>query len=1007
MAIGAKLASPLVAWTCTALAVGLAVGARTWSDAPAPAPRTAPVTIATPSADVVAVARPTDASTTSPATAIAAAADLAAQSDLAAPIRPPTLPAVPESATGLPTAGTPVAAAAAVPPSAEAAPLRSPPPAADPTDDFASLGWPLRLSIEGRDAVVHLPQPRSANDDRLSATAVVDCSGDGDARVIGVAWLELRVITDHAAGLVRVIDASVDRVRFASAQAPSAEALEQALRAELARRTPVLVLEQVTALAEATRQEDANAALSPLVPRIIVRQQPSVLVAFDGPPRLVTDSASPLLRVVNTPFFVVLDPDSRRWHLATVDAWYEAGDGLGPYHVASRVPDHVLAYARQSGYVQPSGDPAAAPAIVVATEASELVWCAGAPTWAPVPGTGLLRLANSPATVFLDLADRRWYVLLSGRWFAAAGTGGPWAMVPADRLPGDFRRIPADGPGGGALAHVAGTPAADDASDAAELPQTATVERSRVQPPIVIYDGPPVWAPAGPPTVVYAVNTPTPVILVQGRYYTCVDAVWFSAGSAYGGWTLCTSVPYVIYAIPDSCPVHHVRYVRVYDVGPRQVRYGYTAGYLGCHRSRGVVVWGSGYRYQPWTGQSFYVPRTTTWGLAAHYDSGGSWVFGTATACAAPVRTVRVVTASHPIALHDGGWFGAGGCRSEPLRTTSVVVAVAAPPVYARRQDVRIDPRPPVAPAATVRVREPRVMVPPKAPIPATATAASATPVPANGLETRPRPAPPVRTGAPPAIPPVASTPTATAPAGAVPPAGAMPPAGAPAVRVREPRVLVPIKPPVVVPPAPVAPVAVVPPPAPEPVAPRPAPRAPPTRIEPAPAATPSPAPVVEPPPRAREPRVFVPIKPPLAEPATPPPPAATVEPRAQRTWPQRETPAVAPTAPQVEPAGRAREPRTVAAPPVVATPPVEPEVRAREPRAVPGPPVVATPPVMRAEPRPLPPPAVRPEPVPRPAPERRVAPPPTTVPGTVPPEGETAEEAAERDARGRPTKKR
>jgi len=43
----------------------------------------------------------------------------------------------------------------------------------------------------------------------------------------------------------------------------------------------------------------------------------------------------------------------------------------------------------------------------------------GAPDFQPVDGTQLLWAKNSASSIFMDVADQNYYVLVSGRWFRA------------------------------------------------------------------------------------------------------------------------------------------------------------------------------------------------------------------------------------------------------------------------------------------------------------------------------------------------------------------------------------------------------------------------------------------------------------------------------------------------------------------------------------------------------------------------------------------------------------
>src|SRR5262249_47302076 len=76
--------------------------------------------------------------------------------------------------------------------------------------------------------------------------------------------------------------------------------------------------------------------------------------------------------------------------------------------------------------------------------------------------------------------------------------------------------------------------------------------------------------------------------------------------------------------------LHYVTYVQVYRSTAKVVYVGYTPGYLGAVvASDGVVVYGTGYSYQPWIGSVWY-PPPATYGVAAQpvYNPAVGMAFG-------------------------------------------------------------------------------------------------------------------------------------------------------------------------------------------------------------------------------------------------------------------------------------------------------------------------------------------------------------------------------------------
>ena len=100
-----------------------------------------------------------------------------------------------------------------------------------------------------------------------------------------------------------------------------------------------------------------------------------------------------------------------------------------------------------------------------------------------------------------------------------------------------------------------GTPQAQEAVIRGHIPQTARVERGKVDAPKVTYKGAPEWKPIEGTPLAYAGNSPYDVLKAGDRYYLCYQAVWFVAKSPEGPWELADKVPAEVYQIPPSSPV--------------------------------------------------------------------------------------------------------------------------------------------------------------------------------------------------------------------------------------------------------------------------------------------------------------------------------------------------------------------------------------------------------------------------------------------------------------------
>ena len=431
--------------------------------------------------------------------------------------------------------------------------------------------WPLRLDTPSGQLAVYEPQPETFTGNTLTARAAVSLQQPGAADpVFGAMWMQAHVATDQDARTVTILDAKVKRVRFPQSddaqQAQFAGLIEQ----QIPQMAVTFSLDDLSATLQVAQQEKINVGqLQTAPPKILYSTVPSTLVLIDGAPQLQPVDQTQVMRVVNTPFIMLLDMPSKQYFLKAGDAWFVAHDVAGPYQSAGNAPGNIADVASKlAGPAPTNTDPnTAAPRdlqprqIVVATEPTELVSTNGAPTYTPLPGGDLLYVSNTLSDVFMDVGTQQTYVLLAGRWYRTHSLQqGPWEYVAADQLPQSFASIPSDSPKGHCLASIAGTQAASDARMDAAIPQTATISRTAPVDFNIAYDGEPKFESVQEvPTVSYAVNTPESVLLVNNHYYVCHQAVWYDSVASAGPWVVCSSVPQVIYTIPPSCPVYNVR----------------------------------------------------------------------------------------------------------------------------------------------------------------------------------------------------------------------------------------------------------------------------------------------------------------------------------------------------------------------------------------------------------------------------------------------------------------
>jgi len=512
---------------------------------------------------------------------------------------------------------------------------------ADPIDGT----WPRELKTSIGTVTIYQPQVDNWDGVQLEFRSAVSVKATADAPpVYGVLWGTTRTSVDKDARLVTLHDRRFTKVVFPSA-ADKEAVWKQALEQEVHPAVKEIALDRLAALLEVSAA-DRLASAVPVKndpPRILFSTHPAILVYVDGAPVYQPVKGTKLERVINTR--VLLLRHEHEHFVKVFDGWLSAQKLEGPWTVKKETGDlkKALADAKASGQVDflPGGNPNDAktlpslksgkvPVIFVATSPSELIVTEGEPQYAPIEGTTLSYAKNTTGNLFRHTADQKLYVLVSGRWFRAASTDGPWEHVANDALPKDFAKIPDDSEKENVKAAVAGTPQAKEALIANVIPQTAEVkvQETKIDPPK--FDGEVKLAPIEGTSLQYVINTATPIIRVTPTsWYAVQNAVWFTATGPGGPWSVATSVPTVIHTIPASSPLHYVTYVKIYETKPDVVYVGYTPGYYGSCVSHGTVVYGTGYYYPPYVGSVWYGPPVTYGtGVAITYTPWTGWTYG-------------------------------------------------------------------------------------------------------------------------------------------------------------------------------------------------------------------------------------------------------------------------------------------------------------------------------------------------------------------------------------------
>lgn len=522
--------------------------------------------------------------------------------------------------------------------------------------------WPKLAKQKGTTFTMYQPQLDSWDGYLLDAHAAVSVQPAGAAEpLFGMLEFTAKTLVDRVGRTVHLQEFKIRKLVFPSKQEGAGK-----YRAGFAAMAPkqgrTISLDRLEAMlaVEGVEKEAQTAPVNNDPPQFVFSESPAILIPIDGDPVWRPVTGAPLERVINTRALVLKDKATGACYLHLFDGFVTAPSLAGPWTVAADVPAEATKVAKDLGKKnvvdlmegqpdeQTKKKPSlknGAPRVIAATVPTELIVTEGAPDYVPIPGTMLLYARNTTGNLFRNQKDQMTYVLVTGRWFKAPDLSGPWQFVTGRELPPDFAEIPDDSPKENVKASVPGTPQAREALIAAQIPQTATVYRHKATF-TPHYDGEPELKPIADTSLMYVVNTPSPVIRVSANsWYAVQDGVWFTASSPSGPWTVAGSVPAAIYAIPPSSPVHYVTYVKVYAATPQYVAVSYTPGYMGTVvTSEGVVVYGTGYVYQPYVAATVWYPPPVTYGYAANVTFtpwtgwaigfGMGWAMGASYACA-------------------------------------------------------------------------------------------------------------------------------------------------------------------------------------------------------------------------------------------------------------------------------------------------------------------------------------------------------------------------------------
>jgi hypothetical protein len=196
--------------------------------------------------------------------------------------------------------------------------------------------------------------------------------------------------------------------------------------------------------------------------KILFAEEPAILILVDGEPVYRPLAGTDLQRISNTNAFIVRDSAGIHY-LKVLDGWMEAYELIGLWSPAGAVPHAAEVALRRAADSQTIDllagevlgrpgrrlmlDGVAAPAIFISTTPAALIVTNGPPRFATAEGSSLEYVQNTTAHVFKEPTDHELYVLISGRWFRAWRTDGPWQFISDAELPADLAALSGHGNG--------------------------------------------------------------------------------------------------------------------------------------------------------------------------------------------------------------------------------------------------------------------------------------------------------------------------------------------------------------------------------------------------------------------------------------------------------------------------------------------------------------------------------------------------------------------------------
>jgi hypothetical protein len=516
----------------------------------------------------------------------------------------------------------------------------------------SAQSWPKEFTGPKGKLVMYEPQPQKIDANKVSGVMAVSVLATGKKEpVFGALFFDAFINIDRETRRYSLEKFSIPSIKFSGKlESKDEEFLKKYIEEQILAMQLIGSLDELlTSIEDFQSDNKKNENFRNDPPAFIYTTIPSVLIMIDGEPKFQDIKNTDLKHVANSGYVIFENKSDRQFYLFGGEVWYTAPQIKGPWQVTKNVPKDVKKLldqnkdaAKNAGKVETTGKETP-PAVVVATEPTELIQTEGDPKWKKYDSVDIsIEYADNSDDNLFKIGST-FYVLKSGRWFKSQSMNSGWQYVPADQLPKDFSKIPSGSPKDIVLSSVPGTLEARDALLDAQVPQTATVDRKTGGKDIKVqYDGKPQYEKIEGTSLELVKNSDKTVFRTsslplgyqggkslhdQAKYYMVDNGIWYASSSPDGPWYVSDTRPAGVEDIPPSSSAYNTKYVQIYDSSPDVVYVGYTPGYMGSYIYGPTVIYGTGYHYTPWYG-SMYYPHHSTWGFNMNYNPWTGWSIG-------------------------------------------------------------------------------------------------------------------------------------------------------------------------------------------------------------------------------------------------------------------------------------------------------------------------------------------------------------------------------------------